>query len=144
MTSLIATARTFLGLSLEEAKRVLDNAAQPVPGDEYGRMRNVTSIENPAVFPGTLYLENETVQLVRVGCEVLADITSTDLREHFGDDAVRLRSRAGKRAHLWVYAEQGVACSAEGETVHFLEVFPPCSQGEYEARIYREPHDFIR
>ena len=142
--SLLTRARAFLGLGLAEVQRVLGDGARPVPGDEYGRMENVTSIENPQVFPGTLYLGNETVELVRVGRAGLAEITEPMLRAHCGPDPVCLRSRAGKTANMWVYAPQGVAYSSQGETVHFLEVFHPCSHGEYEARIYREPPDFVR
>ena len=61
-----------------------------------------------------------------------------------GDNAVRLRSRAGKRANLLVFAEQGIACSSLNEGLDFLEVFPPRTQREYEARIYLDPGPFIR
>jgi hypothetical protein len=144
MITLLSTARSYLGLTLEGAQEALGQGARPVPGDEYGRMQNVISIENREIFPGTLYLENGTVQLVRVGVDDLAGFTATALRRHCGDGAVRLRSRAGKHANLWVYAKQGIAFSTQGETIHFLEVFLPYPQREYEARIYKEHSPFIR
>lgn len=144
MISVITNARVYLGLSLAEVQRNLGESAPPVPEDEYGQMNNLTSIENPEVFPGTLYLRNGSVVLVRLHREAMAAVSPAELRASFGGEAVRLRSRAGKQAHLWVWADQGVACSVRGETVHFLEVFAPCSQSEYEARIYREPPRFIR
>lgn len=144
MTSLIADARAFLGRNLEEVQRALGPDAEPVPGDEYGRMEDVTSIRDLQVFPGTIYLKDDEVELVRVGSRDLASSTRADLDALLGDDAVRLRSRAGKRANLWVHASQGVAYSAQGEELHFLEVFRPRTQQQYEDEIYREPPAFIR
>jgi hypothetical protein len=141
---MITNAHSYLRLSLDDVQRILGEAARPVPGDEYGQMNDLTSIENPQVFPGTLYLQNGSVVLVRIRREAMAAISPAELREIFGGEAVRLRSPAGKQAHLWVWADQGVASSVQGQTVHFLEVFPPCTQSEYEARIYREPPRFIR
>ncbi|MEX2443051.1 MAG: hypothetical protein WD492_05575 [Alkalispirochaeta sp.] len=43
-----------------------------------------------------------------------------------------------------VQLEQGIAFSAQGETLQHIEVFRPCSQREYETQIYKKPHDFIR
>lgn len=137
-------ARELLGLGLEEARAALGADARPVPGDEYGRMEHVTSIEDQRVFPGTVYIKDDTVELVRVSREGLSECTTVDLRDQFGVDAVPLRSRAGKRATMWVHAEEGIAYSAQGSSIDFLEVFRPCTQREYETRIYRKPDRFIR
>jgi hypothetical protein len=45
---------------------------------------------------------------------------------------------------MFVYASEGVAFSAAGRSLNFVEVFRPRSQKEYEAEIYREPKPFIR
>ncbi|HKK48483.1 MAG TPA: hypothetical protein VJ932_05270 [Alkalispirochaeta sp.] len=140
----IDTAGSFLGLSREDAVRALGETVQQISGDEYGNMKNVISMEACEVFPGTLYLRNDAVALIRLGTEALATVTMDMLRARFGTTAVRRASRAGKQANLWVYAEQGIAFSARGQTIHFLEVFSPCSQEEYEAQIYKNPGDFIR
>ncbi len=141
---MISTARSYIGLSLNEMRSILGDGAHPVHGDEYGRLTDLTSIENGEVFPGTVYLQDGSVLLVRVKRAAMATVSPADLRSELGLGATRLRSPAGKRAHLWVWAELGIASSVEDETVHYLEVFRPCSQAEYEARIYREPPRFIR
>ena len=43
-----------------------------------------------------------------------------------------------------VHAEQGVAYSADGDEVAFVEVFRPRSLAEYERDIYRDPGLFIK
>lgn len=144
LASLIQDARGFLGLGIEEVQRILGSAATPEPGDEYQKMKDVTSIENLQVFPGTIYLKADKVVLVRVSSPALSSFHEADLRAQFGNDAVPLRSRAGKQANLWVFAEQGIALSCRQEELDFFEVFPPSSQAEYKARIYLDSGPFIR
>ncbi len=144
MEMLINDARALLGLSLDEVRRVLGTAATIVSGDEYQGMEDVVSVENREVFPGTVYLKEGNVELVYIAFRGLSSFGEADLRTRFGDNPVRLRSRAGKRANLWVFAEQGVACSSRAGELDFLEVFIPCTQREYEERIYRDPGPFIR
>ncbi|MFP4148775.1 MAG: hypothetical protein ACLFUG_04215 [Nitriliruptoraceae bacterium] len=144
MTDLIARARTFLGRGLEEVQALLGPGAEPIPGDEYGRLTDLTSIEDPTVFPGTLYLADGVVDLVRVGPDDLVSVSRSDLESQLGGDAVGLASRAGKRATLWVHAPEGVAYSEEDGVLHYLEVFRPRPQERYEAELYREPGPFLR
>jgi hypothetical protein len=143
-TDLLDGARAFLGLTLEEARNVLGADARSVPGDEYGRLRNVTSLESEDQFPGTLYVEADEVRFVRVGPEGLQGLTGTALCSLIADDPVRLRSRSGKRAQLLVYPGAGIAFSTQGEEIDFLEVFGPCTRREYETRYYEPPAPFIR
>ncbi len=135
VSSMITTVKSYLGLSLDEVQRFPGKAARPVPGDEYGQMTDLTSLEVSEPFSGTVYFKDG------VG---LTEISPADLTGLYGESTARLRSRAGKRANLWVWPEEGMACSVQGDTIHFLEVFPPCSRDEYEARIYRKPPRFVR
>jgi len=141
---LINRARAFLGLTLEEAQRLLGSCAIPERGDEYGRMKDLTSLEDRQVFPGTLYLENQKVILVRVNRRGLAGLAWDGFSSLFSGAPLCLRSPAGKKANLFVYADEGLACSVQGGALDFLEVFIPCPQGEYETRIYKKPAPFIR
>ena len=143
MPAVLDDARAYLGRSLEEVQRALGPHAEPIPGDEYGKLGEVTSIEYEVVFPGTLFLRDDRVELVYLGEDAVAGLSAADLAADLGD-AARLRSRAGKHATLFVHAEQGVAYSAQGDRLDFLEVFQPRTQAAYEAEIYREPHAFIR
>jgi len=98
MKSLLDNARSFLGLGGAEVLSALGETAQQVSGDEYGKMTDVTSMEAHEVFPGTLYIRNDSVELIRIGPEELTAVTPDTLRAHFGTTAVRLASRAGKTA----------------------------------------------
>ncbi len=142
--TLIETARSFLGLALTDARNALGGAAHVVPGDEYGRLLNVTSLESEDVFPGTLYVEDDKVRLVRIKGSGLRGVTRAALRSQMRGDAIGLRSRAGKLAQLLVYASDGIAFSTQDEDVHFLEAFAPCTHGEYETWYYQPPPVFIR
>ena len=142
--NVIDRARAFLGLSLEDAQHALGPDAGVVRRDEYGRLHNVTSLESENVFPGTLYAEADEIRLVRVTRNGLRDITRTAMCSQMSTDPMQLRSRAGKRAQLLAYASEGIAFSTQGEDIHFLEVFTPCTHREYEIRFYRPPSRFIR
>lgn len=144
LTALIDEARGFLGLSIHEVQRVLGSAATPEPDDEYQGIQGLTSIEYLRVFPGTIYLQGGRVELVFLASSALAPYRESDVQALFGAAALRLRSRAGKQAHLLVYAEHGIACSVGQEELHFMEVFAPQTPRGYETRIYREPSPFIR
>jgi len=144
VSSMISRARSYLGLSPGTVQQLPGTTAAPVGDDEYGQMTDLTSLEVSEPFSGTLYFQDGVVTLVLVSERRLARTSPADLSGLYGEGAARLRSRAGKRAHLWVWADQGIACSVQDETVHFLEVFPPCSLDEYKTRIYREPPRFTR
>ena len=144
LLSLVSDARSFLGLSLKELRGILGEGAEAVSGDAYGKMEDLTSIEGQPAFAGTIYLENDTVVLVRLGQDALSEYKTEELQTQHGTKTLRLRSPAGKRANLWVSAEQGIAYSAQNETLHFIEVFRPRTQHEYQAQIYRQPGPFIR
>lgn len=144
ISQLLDNARAFLGLTREEARRALGGTVHTVEDDEYGQMSNLTTLEAPSGFPGTLYVKDEVVELIRIGYDHLATTPPATLQASLPGPGVRLASRAGKTAHLAVYAEQGIAYSYHGDRIHFLEIFRPCSQRAYQARIYHRPPDFIR
>ncbi|MFW6208799.1 MAG: hypothetical protein ACOC7X_08850 [Spirochaetota bacterium] len=140
----INDSRKFLGLELEEACRAMGNNAQSVCADAYGSMENLISLENPQSFPGTLYLEQQRVVLVRLSEEGLRGYSKESLSSLLGETPVRLRSPGGKQANLMVNAHEGIACSCLGDLLQFIELFEPCSQKSYENRIYKKPLPFIR
>lgn len=143
MSSVINDAKAFLGQSLDEVIEALGPDVDPVPGDTYGQLDDLTFVHAPRTFPGVLYVRNDIVELVYVGKKALADVSPSRLANELGEDGVRLRSRAGQAAGLWVHAQHGIAYSAQGETLDFVEVFQPRTTEDYEAQIYREPGPFI-
>jgi hypothetical protein len=144
MATLLEAAKAFIGRTKEEALAALGEGATFEPADEYQKLQGLSSLENPSVFPGTLYLKDRKVELVYLGDEATARISASSLEDELKGSPARRRSRAGKQASTYIHADDGVAYSAEGNEVHFIEVFQPCTLEEYEAQIYREPPDFIR
>lgn len=144
MSSVINDAKGFLGQSLDEVIETLGPDVDPVPGDTYGQLGDLTFIHAPQVFPGVLYVHNDRVELVYVGKKALTDLSPSRLADELGGEGVRLRSRAGRTAGLWVHAQRGIAYSAQGEHLDFVEVFRPRTTEQYEAQIYREPGPFRR
>ena len=142
--SLIHNARSLLGLGLEELRRAIEVSAEAVPGDEYGKMEDVTSVDGLPGFPGTIYLQNDSVALIRIGHDALTGYSTADIKTQLGNEQLQLPSRAGKLAALYLHADQGVAYSAQKEQLHFMEVFHSCTTQEYQALIYRKPGPFIR
>ena len=144
MPSLLAQARALIGLEQDAARQRLGPGLTEDPDDGYEAMQGVASLENGDVFPGTLYLKDGRVELIYVGPGGLDGVTAADLESELEGKATLLRSRARKTANMHVRAEEGVAYSAEGDEVHFLEVFRPRSLGAYESEIYEDPGPFIR
>lgn len=142
--TLLREAQSFLGLTLAEAKRALGGEVDVVADDEYGQMSHLTSLTAPGSFAGTLYLKEGVVELVRIGHDPLAATTPGMLRETLPEPGVRLPSRAGKTAGLVVHAEHGIAYSSDRDSIHFLELFKPCSLQAYQDGIYQKPPRFIR
>ncbi|MFW6253039.1 MAG: hypothetical protein ACOC4F_03830, partial [bacterium] len=98
LAGLLESARSVLGLSRDAVQQILGEDARAVPGDEYGAMKDLTSIENPQVLSGTVYLEDDAAVLVRVDQGDLTELDPEALQAHLGDGPVRLRSRTGKTA----------------------------------------------
>jgi hypothetical protein len=55
-----------------------------------------------------------------------------------------VRSRAGKTSNQLIFSEQGITASVDGDTVEFIEIYPPQPLHDYLTNIYREPGPFIR
>lgn len=145
MPSVLDDARAYLGRSLDDILQELGPDVDPAEGDDYGQLQDLTSVDGAGVLPGLLFFLDGQVELIYLEGDVLADLSPSDLAAQLGDDPAWLDSRAGKKANLMVYAEQGVAYSEQnGTTLHYVEVFRPRSQEAYEAEIYRQPGPFIR
>jgi hypothetical protein len=55
-----------------------------------------------------------------------------------------LRSRAGKTSNQLVFAGSGLTASVHGESVDFIEIYPPQSLERYLKDVYRDRGPFIR
>jgi hypothetical protein len=108
----------------------------------YEKLRPVTRIRVPALWPGYFFFDGDHQVMLYAGEPEGEDPDA--LAARLGGDGHELRSRAGKRAVLHVWPEQGVAFSEEHGGVDFIEVFAPTTLEDYQARIYDEPGEFFR
>lgn len=144
MRSVLAEARALVSLSEAEVRERLGSSAEEDPESDYEALEDVLELRNDAVFPGSVYLRDGRVELVYLPRAAVGGLTRDELEGEFESEAVRLRSRAGKKASMYVRPKEGIAYSADQHRVHFIEVFPPCDLEEYKRRIYVEPPKFIR
>ena len=111
----------------------------------YEGLENVTELYNPAAFPGRVFVRDGRVQMIYLPRDGgLDDLTPADLESQLDSSYVELRSRAGKRFRHRVHPDLGVAYSASGDAIAFVEIFSPRSIQAYQAEIYREPPPFKR
>jgi hypothetical protein len=109
-------------------------------GRSYGNLTAVTQWRHPGAHPGYFIFQDDELALIYVDdAKAVGQLAPGDLRQAFGEPEARLRSRAGKKASLHVHASQGLAYAADSSTVYYVEIFPPMSLADYQARIYKEP-----
>lgn len=127
------------------ARLQIDGAGETHEGVQYEGIVGVTQYYNPDAFAGRVYVRGDRVEIVYVPSgPALAGVTRADLDAPAGGEPAALRSRAGKEYVHYAHPEQGLAYSAEGDDVLFVEVFRPRSLEAYEAEIYRDPGPFTR
>lgn len=137
--------RALLDLPLERVLKTLGLRASDGNEDvAYEGLEGVTHYYNPDRFPGRVYVRDGRVVMIYVPGAALSDVDPSELARAAHGEPEELRSRAGKEYAHEVYAEDGLAFSSDGESLAFLEVFPPQSSAEYRANIYRDPGPFTR
>lgn len=130
--------------SLTYIRRMLDLNDQQIDHDlRYEKLTGVNRLHNPEKNPAHFYFRDTLLEMIYLGGDALHDVSAADLQQGLDGAGTLLRSRAGKRANLHVYPEQGVAFSEEGGELDFIEIFPPTTLSQYQERIYKEPGAFI-
>lgn len=134
---------TLRALSRDElVQRVGASRPDVAEGVAYQGLRPVDRVQLPGERPAYAFFRGDELVMLYAGRGALKDISRASLEADLGDGH-ELRSRAGKRSLLHVYPDRGVAFSADGDEVEFLEVFPPTTLERYESEIYREPGPFV-
>jgi hypothetical protein len=130
----LADIRQFI-----DESRIRDNAF-------YGQAGPLTLVRDRSFFPGNLYYDAGRLVLAYVERPATRapDLSDEELLALVGDDAPKLRSRAGKFARTRVAAEKGLAVADDRGKVAYLELFPPTGFEDYRARLHQEPPAFIR
>lgn len=149
MADTISTVDSWIALrdlSMQQIKeRFSISDSQIRQNSRYIKLTNLTEMQNPARFPGTFYFQDGKFVMLYVGTgPELDQFDRKTLQEHFGGPGVKLPSRVSKRAVHHVYPEQGIAFSADPESVSILEIFPPTTLEAYKATIYHDPGLFIK
>ena len=112
----------------------------------YEKLENLTSVTDKAGEVPTLFFQGERQVMMYLTAEMLEKrkLKPEDFYSKFGKRYVQLRSRAGKTHRQIVYPAQGVAFSTDGESLDFLEIFPPTTIAEYKRGVYRTVPVFIK
>ncbi len=147
--SALADALALLSLTADEVLRRLGPGVEDDPESDYEGLEDVRELNNRTVFPGSVYLRDGRVVLVYLPRSAVEGLDRATLEQELlaagaTSEPVRLRSRAGKKASMYVRAGDGVAYSADANRVHFIEVFAPSSLDDYRTGIYVEPGKFVR
>lgn len=111
---------------------------------KYEGLSGLDELENEATSPVTIYFKGDAFALGYIEGPSLAEGSKRDLIEALGEPEERLPSRGGKGSTICVYPAKGLAFSATGQMLEFLEVFPPTTLAKYKKDIYRKPPDFIK
>ncbi|MFO1207116.1 MAG: hypothetical protein U1E63_15575 [Burkholderiales bacterium] len=111
----------------------------------YGRLGPLTELHDAKKHPARFYFDGETPVLIYVDDPAaLARCDAADVAKRLGEPAARLRSRASKTFTHSVYPAAGLAFSAHGQDIAYVEVFPPRTLQDYLDRIYVDPGAFTK
>lgn len=136
--------RAWLGLDLAATRQALGPSSSVVEGSGYQQTTDLTMVWNKVERVGWVaYLSEGRVVLLHAQPVPARDV-HTAIHEALGEPELTLASRAAKQAVQWVWPEQGVALSRQGDRTDFVDVFTPCSADDYRARWYRAPDEFTR
>ena len=142
----LAASRALLEMTEAGVRRELDADHGEVRDDvAYEGLEGVTQLYNRDRFAGRVYLRDGRVAIVYVPHGPALSRTSVkQLIRGLHGKRKEMRSRAGKEFTHVVYAEDGIAFSADHDDLQFVEVFRPRSLKDYLAQVYRDPGPFIR
>jgi len=121
------------------AKLGITDADVSAGGAYYG-LRPVDKWHRPAVHPAYFIIQGDQLAMIYIDDQrALSGVHPDALRAEFGEPEASLRSRAGKAVPLKVHASKGLAYAGKEDRVYYLEIFPPMSLADYQARIYEDP-----
>ena len=133
------------GMSRKDAMDRLEATAKDFDsGHSYEGLKKLHLLESENTDPIEVYFSGDKFALGYVEGPSLADGNKRELLAALGEPADKLASRAGKGSTIYVYPEKGLAFSAKGQELEFLEVFPPTTLAKYKKDIDREPPDFVK
>lgn len=112
----------------------------------YEKLKNLTSITDKGGELPTFFFKNRKQVMLYHAAEILRRdrLTPEDFYRKFGGRFVKMPSRAGKTHRQIIYPTKGIAFSTDGETLDFLEIFPPTNLVKYKREIYREVSIFAK
>ncbi|WP_428263370.1 hypothetical protein [Haliangium sp.] len=122
------------------AKELAITDAHIATDRSFERLAPVTQWHNPDAHPGYFIFQGDALVMIYIDDEAaLADLDPAEVAADLGTPDASLRSRAGKRVPLHVYAQQGVAYAGDAKAVRYLQIFTPMTLDEYQQKIYQEP-----
>lgn len=143
----LPTWKSYLSMNETEIRQRFPMEEAHIQRDGfYGNQKGLTVLYDPDTYPGIFFLKNGQCLLfyASMDWETTDGLTYSNFIRLLGEPAADLPSRAGKLSSVYVFPEQGVAFSANGESVEFVEIFAPATLKDYQDRFYRKPGPFIR
>ena len=144
---LLTTWLSFREFSLQQVLQQFPIAQDQIGHDaNYMQLDGLTELYDPDTYPGHFFFRQGKLVLFYAEdiSEQIETLKPNFLAQHLGQPDAVLRSRAGKTHNHYVYADKGIAYSANSNQVSYLEIFQPCSLDTYKSQMYFEPSPFIR
>jgi hypothetical protein len=118
-----------------------ENAIEP--NVSYYNLTGVTRVQTRA---GNFHFRDGSFALLYSEARHLRDLALNreTLLRLLGKPEATLFSRAGRGHQQYIFPEKGIAFSAGGDDIDFLEIFPSTDLETYKATYYKEPKPFRR
>jgi hypothetical protein len=136
----VEEARALAGSSRAEVLQRLGTSEDAVArGVEYGQRSGLDEVETDT---GRVVFDGDRVAVVFLRGHA-AGTSPDELMAELGGEGETLpgANTAGSEVH--VYADEGLAFSADGPKLEMVEAFPPTTLERYRETLYRNPPRFI-
>ena len=132
-----------LGLGEQELRTYLEGPTlQTCSHRNYGKLHGLHIFANDPIDTTDYFLLDGQVVLIYLENDrVQNELKPSQITDLLGEPtrASTLRSRADRDARLYVYAEHGIAFSAQEGRIDYIELFQPMTFAAYLKNIYWEP-----
>jgi hypothetical protein len=131
--------------NLQDVKASLGQPRRDVSGVSRGGTSQLQLLDYPTP-QSSIFLQNGIVLVIVIipkdgeGFPILKE----EWEKELGAPPKKLPSVRGKNSWVFVYADKGIAITILAGKVKAIELFPPMTPGEYEARLYIRPPKFVK
>ena len=131
--------------NLQDVKSSLGQPRREVSSVSRGGTSQLQLLDYPTP-QSSIFLQNGVVLVIVIiprdgdGFSLLEE----EWEKALGAPPKKLPSVRGKNSWVYVYADEGIAMTVLAGKVRAIELFPPMTPEEYEARLYIRPPKFVK